>query len=114
MTLSHLVQNEVLVITIEEPHLDAASAPYIKTKISDLVSSYKLKDLVLNLEKVTFIDSSGIGALIGLEKEIQKLGGDMKLCHMTNTVRTIFEMVQLHRIFEVYPSQQHAVRAFSI
>jgi anti-sigma B factor antagonist len=114
MSLPHLVQNEVLVITIDQPNLDAASAAYIKTKISDLVSSYKLKSLVLNLEKINFIDSSGIGALIGLEKEIKKLGGDIKLCRMTNTVRTIFEMVQLNRVFEVYPNQQQAVRAFSV
>jgi anti-anti-sigma factor len=112
MTLPHIVTNQVLVITIPEDKLDASNAQGTKTKMTELFASYQLPRVVLNLERLSFIDSVGLGVLISLVKSVREKGGDLKLASMTKSVRSIFELVRLHKLFESYPSDKDAVQAF--
>jgi len=114
MTLPHIVTDQVLVITIPEDKLDASNASNTKTQMAALYTSYQLPRVVLNLEKLIFIDSAGIGTLISFVKSLREKGGDLKLASMTKPVRSIFELVRLHKLFESYPSDKDAVQAFKI
>jgi anti-sigma B factor antagonist len=113
MTLSSVITDQVLIITLPEGAFDAATAPLIKTKVLELIHSFHLFDVIINLEKISFIDSAGIGALVVIGKELKDTG-EIKLTNASKQLLTIFEMVRLHKIFEIYPNTKEALRAFAL
>jgi anti-sigma B factor antagonist len=64
------------------------------------------------MSDVHFVDSSGLGAILSLSKRAAEAGGDVKLCEMTKPVRTLFELVRMHRILEIYSSVEEAMESF--
>jgi anti-sigma B factor antagonist len=91
----------------------------------DLVSSSTLKDairqrlsdrrsfLVVNLEKVDFINSSGLGALISALKDVRLSNGRLVLCVLSPYVDEIFTITGLKKVFDAYETQGEAVDSFA-
>ena len=71
----------------------------------------KHSDVVLQLEHVDFIDSSGLGALVRLVSTARTKGGDIKLCGLQQRVKTTLEMTNLLSLFETYESEAEAITA---
>lgn len=71
------------------------------------------RQAVFDLTHVEFIDSSGLGALVSLNRFLGQQGGELKLAGANRDVYTVFEMVRLHRLFEIHPSVEAAVGSFS-
>jgi anti-sigma B factor antagonist len=69
--------------------------------------------LVINLEKVAFVDSTGLATLVQGMKRSRQHGGDLLLCRLQPPVRLIFELTRLDRAFEVLPTEEDAVAAFN-
>lgn len=74
--------------------------------------SHKERDLVLDLEKVSFIDSSCLGTLVAVVRNLRDQKGDIKLCCLNDDVRSIFQITRLERIFELYDSIDEAVQSY--
>lgn len=68
--------------------------------------------VVLDLGQVTFVDSSGLGAILSCLRELNAADGDLKLCGVSAPVRALFEMVRLHRIMDILPTRQAALAAW--
>ena len=68
--------------------------------------------VIFDLSRLEFIDSSGLGALLSCLRQIQARDGDLKLCGMAQPVRALFELVRMHRIFHLFDTQAAAIRAF--
>ncbi len=98
----------VAVLPLEE--LDASNVDELKREIAPLLQSSN--KLVIDLARLRFVDSSGLGALLSCLRQLTAKGGDMKLCGMSKQVRAVFELVRLHRIFEIFPTPEEAIRAF--
>ncbi|HNB53691.1 MAG TPA: WecB/TagA/CpsF family glycosyltransferase [Anaerolineales bacterium] len=60
--------------------------------------------LIVNLSQATFLDSMGVGALVGLAKRAQDLGGSVKLAAVPDTVMKVLTMLRLNHFFEIIPS----------
>ena len=71
----------------------------------------KHHDVVLQLERVEFVDSSGLGALVRLVSTARSNGGDLKLCALQERVRKTLEMTNLLSLFETYDSEADAIVA---
>ncbi len=99
---------EVATVPVEE--LDASNAPEFKGDIAPLLEAHTR--LVLDLSRVRFVDSSGLGAFISCLRKLNAKGGDLKLCGMSKQVRAIFELVRMHRVFDILNSKEEAVHAF--
>ncbi|HUK26088.1 MAG TPA: STAS domain-containing protein [Terriglobales bacterium] len=69
--------------------------------------------IVLNLAGVTYIDSTGLGTLVGIYSSARSAGGDIKLCGLGHRFRDVLQITKLATVFEVYESEQQAVEAFS-
>ena len=69
-------------------------------------------NFVVDLAKVDFMDSAGLGALIASLKRITERGGDMKLAALQKKPRMVFEITRAHKVFEIYNSVEDALRAF--
>jgi anti-anti-sigma factor len=71
------------------------------------------RKFVLNLEELTWINSSGLGLFIGARRHIDEAGGKMVICHMNQRISDIFEITALSTVWEIYPDVEAAVAALS-
>jgi anti-sigma B factor antagonist len=83
----------------------------IRKAVSDLIAQGK-RQFVLNLSKVNFIDSSGVGEIVRAFTTLQKLGGAMKLCGLQDRVHDLFSITKLIMIFETFDTEEAAIKSF--
>jgi phosphoserine phosphatase RsbU/P len=69
--------------------------------------------VVLDMSEVEFIDSSGLGVILSCYRRLSAAHGDLKLCCLSEQVRTLFELVRMHRIFDVYDTREEAMQSFA-
>jgi len=100
---------DVTVVTVQAEYIDASNCRELKP----LLAAVTAPKVVLDLNRVQLIDSSGCGALISYLRQLKSAGGDMKLCSATKPVRMLFELVRMHRIFDIFNTREEAVRAFA-
>ncbi len=105
-------QNGDVVILDVNGEIDLYNAPEIKDTINKLIEEKKY-NVVINLDKVSYIDSSGIGALISSLSNLKKYQGGLKICNVSGSVRKVFELTKLTSFFEIYDSEQEAISAFN-
>jgi anti-sigma B factor antagonist len=101
---------DVTVVSINEEQLDAGNADDFRQDIAPVIRDSKR--LVIDLARVRFVDSRGCGAILSCLKLVSGNGGDLKLCNVSTYVRTVFDLIRLHRICEILPTKADAVRAF--
>ena len=109
MTIEHA--NGVTVAAFASDFLDASNAAEFKRQMSPVLASAGSSTVVLDVSTLTFVDSTGLGSLLACLRQMQKSGGDIKLCGMSKQVRTLFELVRMHRIFDIYNSKDEALLA---
>ena len=83
----------------------------LRKEINDLVGKGK-KELLLNLTRVSFIDSSGIGEIVRGYTTVQKHGGKLKILGLQAKVRDLFTITRLITIFETFENEKEAVESF--
>ena len=98
----------IALVSVEE--LDAGNAGEFKRDLAPLLEANR--KIVLDLSRLRFSDSSGLGAFISCLRKVNANGGDLKLCAMSDRVRALFELVQLQRVFDIYSTREEAVRSF--
>ena len=101
---------EVGVAVVPVDELDASNASEFKRDITPVVESNS--KLVLDMSRLHFVDSSGLGVILSCLRQLSAKGGDLKLCCMSKQVRAAFELVRMHRIFDIYANRDEAIRAF--
>ncbi|MGD0107394.1 MAG: STAS domain-containing protein [Rhodopila sp.] len=99
----------VAVVPMEE--LDASNSADFKRDVAPLLEATTM--LVFDLSRLRFVDSSGLGAFISCLRQLNAKDGDLKLCGMSKQVRAVFELVRMHRIFDIHTTREEAVRAFA-
>ena len=67
------------------------------------------KKIVIDLEKVTYIDSSGLATLVEILKKTKQLGGALGLSAMPDKIKSLFEITKLDKLFSIFQNQQDAV-----
>lgn len=70
------------------------------------------RQLVLNLTGVTYIDSGGLGTLVGVYSSARASGADIKLTGLGQRLKDVLQVTKLVTVFEVYDSEQQAIAAF--
>jgi anti-sigma B factor antagonist len=102
---------DVAVATVPVEDLDASNAGEFKRDMTPVVDA--TTKLVLDLSRLRFVDSSGLGAFISCLRKLNAKGGDLKLCGMSKQVRAVFELVRMHRVFDIFATTEDAIRAFA-
>ena len=101
--------DNVAVATVPVNELDASNAGEFKRDIAPVLQANTR--LVLDLSRLRFVDSSGLGAMLSCLRQLSAKSGDLKLCCMSKQVRGLFELVRMHRIFDIYGTKEEAVHA---
>lgn len=85
--------------------LDGTKAGPFREEVSDLVKN-NVDIVLIDFAEVTFMDSSGLGALVLALKTVRAAGGKLFICSVNEQVRMLFELTSMDRVFEIYESQQ--------
>ncbi|MCL2761085.1 MAG: STAS domain-containing protein [Desulfuromonadales bacterium] len=104
-------RGNVVIIKIQEERVDAHNSDGLKLEIQKAFENGD-KNLLVNLESVHFIDSSGLGALVSGFKNATSHNGVLKLSSMQSQVKSMFELTRLHRVFEIFDSEADAIASF--
>lgn len=109
MQLDQRRADDALIVTPLEDRLDARVATDFKERMIELITAGNTK-IVLDLSKVEFIDSSGLGAIVS---SLKRMGGrgDLVVCGLQETTMTLFKLTRMDRVFQVFESEQQAVSA---
>lgn len=104
-------RNAVTVVKLALDTLDASNEKRFKTEVvSRLEPGSKT---ILDLSGVDFVDSSGLGAILSCYRHLHAGGGDLKLCGLSEQVRALFELVRVHRIFDICITCDDALLSYS-
>jgi anti-anti-sigma factor len=82
----------------------------VRDQVKTLLASGK-KKLVLNMEKVSFVDSTGLGMLVGVRQSAKTAGAQLRLSNVEARYSELLKMTQLWPLFEVSTTETEAVRA---
>lgn len=83
----------------------------VRTTVHELVDKGHRK-IVFNLGEVDYIDSAGLGELVGAHATVRKAGGELKLIRLTEHVRDVIQITRLFTVFDVQPDERAAIRSF--
>ncbi len=100
----------ISLLNIGEERIDAHNSQQLKEFLLQQLEQGD-KQLVVQLEKVRFMDSSGLGALLVGHKNALLKSGDLKLANMQPQVLSMFELTRLNRVFEIYANADEALAA---
>jgi stage II sporulation protein AA (anti-sigma F factor antagonist) len=89
--------------------LDHHTAEVVRERVEADLDSGICKNMILSLEKLSFMDSSGLGVILGRYKRISQLGGKMSLCAVNDSLRKIFELSGILKILPVYDTEIRAL-----
>ena len=108
MEMSTSVHNGNLVITVDENRIDAAVAMVFKDMMKDLTLR-KQGRVIVDLTAVNFVDSSGLGAVVGSMKQLGR-GRRMDLVGLSATVDKVFRMTRMDSVFRIYKTLEEATQ----
>ncbi|MDN3935662.1 STAS domain-containing protein [Arthrobacter sp. YD4] len=108
MDLSYKVNESYAEITAAG-RLNMVSAPKLREMVAQVVAAGSSR-IVLNLEQTAFMDSSGLGALIGCLKAARQAGGDLRIAAVQPQVQMVLGLTSMDKVLTSYPS---AAVAFS-
>lgn len=97
--LKHARQGNTLTVRLTG-ELDQDSATRIRQELDDLISDVKIKHLVLDMQGLTFMDSSGIGVVIGRYRTLAQRGGGVAVRGESPHVQRIMQLSGLYSILE--------------
>jgi anti-sigma B factor antagonist len=83
----------------------------LRDTVRQLVAAGK-KKIVLNLANVDYIDSSGVGELVGSFTTVRNAGGELKLLNLTKKVHDVLHVTKLYTVFDIKDDEFTAVKSF--
>ena len=104
--------NDVLVVSFD--NVNRFNALITEPVKEDLKSFYNKPNtkLVLNLNGINFIDSSGFGVFLSIMKTANNNNGQFKICNISPEVMELFKLLQLHNVFDIYSNLNDCIDSF--
>ena len=98
-------QGEILFVNLTG-ELDQSTADKVKLRLITTLAAHDVKHIVFNLKAVTFMDSSGIGIILGRYNQVKPMGGRVFVVGMCQTVDKVFHMAGLNQIITIIDDEK--------
>ncbi|MBI4549281.1 MAG: STAS domain-containing protein [Ignavibacteriae bacterium] len=106
-----LYNGKIGIIDIKGSLIGNEETDSFKEAVADFLEQ-GIKNLVINLQKVNYVNSSGIGAIISAHTSYAKSGGKVMLAGISNTVQSVLVITKLIDVFDVFDTVDEAVESF--
>ncbi|WP_440895781.1 anti-sigma F factor antagonist [Amphibacillus sp. Q70] len=103
-----LIKDDILLVRLKG-ELDHHEANELKKMWQLEMKHHDVRHIVLNLADLDFMDSSGLGVVLGRYKEIKQLNGEMVICAISPIVKRLFEMSGLFKIMRLAQGEEEAL-----
>lgn len=107
MNLDRQIYDDAVLISVHEPRIDAAIAIQFKDKVRELATDAPDR-VVMDMSKVDFLDSSGLGALVATMKQLGT-GRKLELASLSPTVQKVFRLTRMDSVFVVHSNKGAAI-----
>ncbi|WP_368652001.1 anti-sigma F factor antagonist [Ornithinibacillus sp. 4-3] len=107
------IKEDVLIVRLGG-ELDHHEADQLKTEWHHMLHLHEIKHTIVNLQSVTFMDSSGIGVILGRYKEVVQLGGELIVCSVPTSIQKIFLMSGIYKIIRQEASEEYALHSLGV
>lgn len=102
-------ENTVTIVKIEG-EVDLYSSPEVRKVLIELIKAQK-KTILIDLDKVKYMDSSGVATLVEALQQVGKYKGKLKLANLRDAVKDVFELSRLDKVFDIYETVEEAKKA---
>ena len=102
----------VSVVVLEGRIVLGEESNALREKLKNLIAEGK-KKIVLNMDNIEYIDSSGLGTLVAAHCSAKTRGASLRLCHLGSKFQEVLQITKLVTIFDVYDTKAAAVASFS-
>ena len=107
------IKRDVLIVRLAG-ELDHHEAEILRNEWKDMMYKNAIKHVILNLQSVSFMDSSGLGVILGRYKETLQLGGEMVVCSLTPAIERLFDMSGLFKIVRLEKNEEFALATLGV
>src|SRR5665647_1460710 len=101
-----LESNRKTLIVRLKGELDHHTAEVVKAKLEHAIQHEQITHIILSLKELNFMDSSGLGVILGRYKQITARGGKMVVCDMSPSIHRLFEMSGLFKILAIHKNER--------
>ncbi|MBF0277838.1 MAG: STAS domain-containing protein [SAR324 cluster bacterium] len=110
MRIKHEINGNTCVVAIDG-NIALEAVGEVKNYIKPFLQDEKTTAILVNFEKVDFIDSSGIGLIVSIYKSLQARQGKLLLSQLSKKNGEIFHMTRLDKILSIYPTNEDALNS---
>ena len=112
MTTSVRETGSVTIVDISGRIVLGEESAALRDMVCDLLTKGR-KKILLNLADVNYIDSSGLGSLVGSFTSARRQGGELKLLNLTNKVTDLMQITKLYTVFDIPDNEAAALKSFA-
>ncbi len=105
------LQGDILIVHVQADHINACNAQDFEHSVMSLMDARY--HVVLDIEPVRSVDGCGFGALMACLRNINNLCGELALCSLSGSLGSLFTLMRMHHVFNIYSSCDEAVNAYS-
>ncbi|MBD3367799.1 MAG: anti-sigma factor antagonist [Candidatus Eisenbacteria bacterium] len=105
------MKGEIAVVHANGKLMGGSESDALRDEVKKLLED-GVRKFVINLKGVPWINSTGLGALMSVYTSVQREDGELKLCHVSDRIQSLFMITKLLTIFDTHHSQDEAVAAF--
>ena len=109
MEVTSKTKGEATVIYLNG-ELTTTNSPETQTEINEVLKSAKCKLVVINVEKVDFIASTGVRIILALGKKLEESGTKLVVCSANPTNKSVFKMAGFSRLFKIFDTEEEALK----
>ena len=109
--VEHEIIEGCIIITPKIIELAGADTFVFQQTAIAILKSHETSDVILDIESLDFVDSSFIGALYMIKKELAGTGKRLSLCNPSRNVRKIFKLAMLEELYPVHHTKEQAISA---
>ncbi len=106
--------NGVYVLTPAEKKAIEEKSRDFKKILFDVIENKGEKNILIDLSQIEFADSSFLGSIVSGLKRVSSEKGDIKICGLQPTLKSLFELTRLYKVFEIYDNKEDALSSFQI
>jgi len=98
------------VVFLIDGDLTTTQSPEVEKEINDSLEHIECKLVVINVEKVNFIASTGLRVILALGKRLKASGADLVVCSMNQATKSVFKMSGFSKLFKTYDTEEEALK----
>ena len=104
--IKYSLEDKNLIIELNVPELDHHITNEVRDGIDNVLNSRPIKNIIFDFKNIRFMDSSGIGVIIGRYKKVSSEGGKVSVVNVNDRVKKIFNLSGMNKIINIYDTYE--------